>query len=126
LEVCSVYTPVYDRLLGWLTLTVGILGYLFGQLGQYMRLWPVENGILIGMGILAIVASRSRTRYAVVAALVLGLVLFAWGVVGSVWPGIPALSAEPLESACRIVAGAWGVYLSVEDTLTWRRQHRSG
>ncbi|WP_067934591.1 hypothetical protein [Alicyclobacillus kakegawensis] len=119
------YARVYDRLVGWLCLASAAVGWLSGRIGDYMHIWPLESCILLGIGVLALLGARARLRYTVAVALVLGLALFLWGVTGSVHPHLPGATAEPLECALRIVAGAWGVYTAVEDTLSWRRHRQT-
>ncbi|WP_067927922.1 hypothetical protein [Alicyclobacillus shizuokensis] len=116
------YARVYNRLVGWLCLAAAAVGWLFGHIGDYMHILPLESCILLGFGVLALLGARSRLRYTVAVALVLGIALFLWGVDGSFQSHLPGATAEPLECALRIIAGAWGVYTAVEDTLSWRRR----
>ncbi|MCL6632652.1 MAG: hypothetical protein K6T63_08440 [Alicyclobacillus herbarius] len=115
------YTPVYNRLVGWLCAAIAVLGWVSGRVGEYMQISPLESGILMTVSVFAVLGSRSRIRYAVAVATVVGLALLVWGIAGSFHPHLFGVSAEPLENAGRILIGGWGVYLAVEDTLAWRQ-----
>lgn len=115
------FSPLYNRLCGWLFFILGVLGLWTGQVGDYARMSPVDSFLSVALGLLGMAGARSRTRYAVTSALGLGFLLFMWGVWGltvkNSWLG----SSEPAETALHLVCGAWGMYLSVQDVLQWRK-----
>lgn len=117
----SMYSPLYNRLTGWLFFTLGIIGITLRHLGSYAQFSLNESLLLMGLGLLGMAAARSRTRNAVLSAGVIGILSLAWGVLGtmpttSIWLG----STEPLETAFRFVLGLWGLYVATQDVILWR------
>ncbi|MBX5437578.1 MAG: hypothetical protein IRZ33_10235 [Alicyclobacillaceae bacterium] len=119
------YAPVYDRLCGWLLLILGVSGFVWGHLGQWMELQPVESALSAALGLTALSGARARRRSAALTALVVGLALFLWGLAGVLSPGQMWLrglgETQPLESLLRFLGGAWGLYVAVQDVVTWRK-----
>jgi hypothetical protein len=116
-----VLAPLYNRILGWIFFALGVIGLLYGHIGEYIRQTLLESLLHIGIGLFAMAAARTRLRYAVVAALMLGISCFIWGMWGAAWPASILGTSEPLEVLLRLLAGAWGMYVSVQDVLEWRR-----
>jgi hypothetical protein len=118
-----VYARLYDRLCGWLLVGLGIAGFACGGVPGYIRLETVEAWIHVAMGLILVGAGRSRHRNAVLASVWVGALLFLWGILGlsgsTLRYGLG--HAEPLEGAVHLVAGAWGMYIAVQDVLDWRR-----
>jgi hypothetical protein len=114
-------SPLYNRIFGWVFFTLGFIGLLYGNIGEYIRLTRPESILHMSIGLLAMAAARTRLRYTVVAALMFGIATFMWGMWGAAWPSSPLGTSEPLEILLRLLAGAWGLYVSVQDVLEWRR-----
>ncbi|MCL6446427.1 MAG: hypothetical protein K6T83_23775 [Alicyclobacillus sp.] len=119
------YAPLYCRLCGWLFTAFGLAGLIWGRLGQLLHFRVEDAAIYLVLGIIGMGAARSRHRNAVLASLFCGLLLLAWGMAGMAWPDFRVIGGEPLENAIRVVAGFWGLYVSVQDVLTWRSESRS-
>jgi hypothetical protein len=118
-----VYAQIYDRLCGWLFAALGAAGFACGGVPGYIHLSRADSAVYVIIGWLLVAAARFRHRTAVLAAVWMGVLLFLWGVLGltgsTVRYGLG--SAEPLECALHLVAGAWGMYIAVQDVLDWRR-----
>lgn len=115
------YSPLYNRLTGWLFFSLGIIGVTFGRLGSYAQLSLSESLLLLAFGLWGMGAARSRTRNAVLSAFLIGGLSLVWGVLGAVpstsaWLG----STEPFETALRFVLGLWGLYVAIQDVILWR------
>lgn len=87
-----------------------------------MSLMPGENVTNATIGVIALFAARRRKRIATSIAMILGLVCFAWGLLGTCGVRLPIGLAEPLENLIRTVAGMWGIYVASHDVLRWRRE----
>ena len=116
------YTHLYNRLCGWLYVVLALTGLTAGHVGDYIHVSQAESVLYLCVGIFAMTAARFRHRDATLVAVVLGLGLFGWGIVGLAWPTNGLGTSDPLESALHLVAGAWGMYAAVTDTLAWRQR----
>lgn len=117
------YARVYDRLCGWVFVALGVCGLALGGIPGYIVLERADAWLHVILGAVMVAAARSRHRTAVLCAVWAGLGLFVWGVIGLTGSG-PRYGlgvAEPLECAVHLVAGAWGMYIAVQDVLDWRR-----
>jgi len=114
------YTPIFNRLCGWLFFALGLVGFTTGSVENYIRVSTFEGIAYTAIGLLGMVTARLRHRDATFFSLLFGLMLFGWGVAGFVWPVTWMGTSEPLENAVRLVAGLWGMYASVNDVLAWR------
>lgn len=118
------YTPLYNRLCGWLFFALGTIGFAIGHVGSYIRVSLAESILYLCLGFIGMAGARLRHRDCSLVCVQLGLGLFLWGIAGFVWPRSVIGSSEPLESAIRVVAGLWGMYAAVTDVLDWRsRDH---
>ena len=114
------YSPLYDRLTGWLFFFLGLVGIVIGHLGNYAQISQGEGLLLLILGLLGMLAARSRTRSAVLVAFIIGLFCFFWGVLGVSYSNYWLGSTDPFETALRFVCGAWGLYVAVQDVFVWR------
>lgn len=114
------YASTYDRLLGWLFTALGIAGLVTNHIGSYLTLSRPETGLNLFIGVVAMACARSRLRISTLCAMLIGILLFLWGIWGLAWPASFVGTAEPLEIAVHIVAGLWGMYVSVHDVNQWR------
>ncbi len=114
------FCALYNRLCGWILILTAAIGFLFGHIGEYLALSRPENVICLCLGVVAVWGARVRQRYAFLIATLLGCLVFLWGIWGMFWPGVVIGSAEPLENAIRIVLGAWGLYVALQDFTIWR------
>lgn len=119
------FCTLYNRLCGWILVALSVVGFLFGHIGAYLVLSYGENILCLCLGISAVWGARVRQRYAFIVTAVIGCFLLIWGIWGMFWPGLVIGSSEPLENAIRIVLGAWGVYISLQDLLAWRSRAAS-
>lgn len=114
------YSPLYDRLTGWLFFFLGLVGIVIGHLGNYAQISQGEGLLLLVLGLLGMFAARSRKRSAVLVALIIGVLCLLWGVLGlsstSYWLG----STDPFETALRFICSVWGLYVAVQDIIVWR------
>lgn len=115
------YAQFYNRIVGWLFVTLGIFGFMWTHLGEYLFFTIAEAWICIIFGVSAIFFARHRFRYAVAGAGLLGVLLTAFGFAGLLhfaWLS----QLEPLESIVRVVSGLWGIYVALHDIRLWRSQ----
>lgn len=115
------YAPLYNRLSGWVFVGSGLCGVFVSRFADYFHFSSAETILNLCIGMAALMGARSRERYAVLAAVSCGLFLFVWGIWGIAWPTSAFGTAEPLETLIRLLAGAWGMYVAVQDVLVWRR-----
>lgn len=118
------YAKLTCRLIGWIYLCLGGIGFFNGKLGEYMIFTRPESITNLLIGVFAVMLSRRRTRYAVAGSFLLGLILCTGGFCGLYlshlyWIG----TAEPLDSALRFVAGLWGLYSAISDIILWRKMY---
>lgn len=113
------YASLYNRLCGWLFFALGMIGLTTGNIGDYLKVTGPESTAYIALGIIGMLAARSRRREAGVICFVLGLTLLSSGLFGFFWPVSFLGFSEPAECALRTVAGCWGLYVAVSDLLTW-------
>jgi hypothetical protein len=116
------FCTLYNRLCGWVLIALASVGFLFGHIGDYLELSHGENVLCLCLGVIAVWGARVRQRYAFMLTVLVGFFMFLWGIWGMFWPGIVVGSAEPLENAIRIVLGAWGIYVSLQDIWTFRNR----
>lgn len=114
------YSPLFDRLSGWLFFTLGLIGITMGRLGTYAKLSGPETVLSLALGLLGMWAARSRMRSSVLGALSIGFFCIVWGIWGLVFPSGWLGTTQPVENAIRVVVGAWGTYVAVQDVMTWR------
>jgi len=113
------FARVYNRIVGWLFVALGIVGLTVSHIGEYMFFTRTEALSCLAIGIVSTTMARQRHRYSAAGALLLGVVLFVFGFAGLTMPTTFG-GVEPLECVLRLVAGAWGIYVSIHDVLLWR------
>lgn len=113
------YSPLYNRLSGWLFFALGIIGLTAGRIGDYLKVTGLESTLYISIGVIGMFAARIRIREAGVTCFILGFSLLVSGLIGIFWPDSFLGFSEPAESAIRTIAGCWGIYAAVSDLLTW-------
>lgn len=121
LEGKPVFAALYDRLCGWLLIFLATVGFATGHLGDYIGLTTAESSLLMVLGVISLIGARSRSRYAVPVAFFIGIFLLAWSILGILNPALVAFPSDPLENVLRIVVGGWGIYVAVQDFLSWRQ-----
>lgn len=109
------------RIAGWIFTILAGFGFTVGHLGDYMMFSRFDTWLCLVIGILYVAGARRRQRVAVATALVIGGFLLAIGILGlsGMYPEL--LVADPLESATRLLTGAWTTYAAASDIFTWRR-----
>ncbi|OFW76549.1 MAG: hypothetical protein A2201_11455 [Alicyclobacillus sp. RIFOXYA1_FULL_53_8] len=120
------YSRLFSRLSGWLFFTLGLIGLTMGHLGTYAKFSGPETGLSLALGLLGMWAARSRMRSSVLGAWSIGLTCMVWGILGLFMPSSWLGTTQPLENAVRVVVGVWGLYVSVQDVMTWRNSEIQG
>jgi hypothetical protein len=102
-------TNTFARIVGWLALLLGILGFFVTDLLGLIQFDLTTNIVNLVLGVLGIAAAQSATG-AKMYAQWLGAIYLLFGVISFFFTEIGGMHMEVTENLLHIILGGWGLY----------------